>query len=313
MDSPLPNRIAHLVDDATATPVTRTPAQQEAARLNGAKSCGPKTSEGKLISRGNALKHGILAAVITPPQDFRGLDLLYRQIRRRLIAEFTPATFSGQATVDALAHDFVRLARAKRVLEASQRPRDLPPEDEERRLQLVAARRDLALFRSALAAWAAHEPWEFPLPQASRIASRLMAMLAGVEQDLAEADDPDLEPMDPIDVELRIPQTRMIKALGASRKRFNDRALLMGALTGERPLGKVANRRLRALLVFAAESTRSYLEQNKTTWTHLQRLADNDAARGATVENLPLLLKLERYQGQIERAIDRKIRRLQGK
>src|SRR5689334_5806535 len=50
-----------------------TAAQIEANRLNAQKSTGPRTVEGKTVSRQNALKHGIDAASIIMPGEDPGL------------------------------------------------------------------------------------------------------------------------------------------------------------------------------------------------------------------------------------------------
>ena len=46
-----------------------SPAQLEANRKNAQRSCGPRTAEGKAISRRNALKHGLTGAGIVLPTD----------------------------------------------------------------------------------------------------------------------------------------------------------------------------------------------------------------------------------------------------
>ena len=46
-----------------------SPAQLEANRRNAQRSCGPRTAEGKAISRRNALKHGLTGAGIALPTD----------------------------------------------------------------------------------------------------------------------------------------------------------------------------------------------------------------------------------------------------
>ena len=46
-----------------------TPAQIEANRRNALKSTGPRTAEGKEISRRNALKHGLAAETLVMPED----------------------------------------------------------------------------------------------------------------------------------------------------------------------------------------------------------------------------------------------------
>ena len=99
MEQAFTNRIGGFIDDDDGGPVivARSPAQRAAARRNGAVSRGPVTPEGKAKSRLNSLKHGLLARVLVPPADARNHDRLYIKIRRELIEELRPATFTQRA------------------------------------------------------------------------------------------------------------------------------------------------------------------------------------------------------------------------
>jgi len=122
LDASSTNRISNLWGDspAAAIPsvVSRSPAQREAARRNGAMSRGPISPEGKARSSANAIKHGVLARKITPPCDIRGDDRMFQKARQSLIHDLQPQTYSQHAAVDSLAHDFVVLARARAMVEA---------------------------------------------------------------------------------------------------------------------------------------------------------------------------------------------------
>ena len=70
--------------------------QQEASRLNGAKSRGPVTPEGKDKVSRNAVKHGYLAKVVTlSPED----ESAFREIHERYVLRFEPR--------DQVEHDLV--------------------------------------------------------------------------------------------------------------------------------------------------------------------------------------------------------------
>src|SRR3981081_4740662 len=51
------------------SPMPTSHRRLRANRLNALKSTGPKTEEGKAISRANALKHGLTATVIKTPEE----------------------------------------------------------------------------------------------------------------------------------------------------------------------------------------------------------------------------------------------------
>jgi hypothetical protein len=75
--------------------------RSEQARLNGAKSHGPKTAAGKTISSLNALKHGRFCKPSTHLFFESGDD--YQLLLDALIAQFRPATLNEHFTVERLA------------------------------------------------------------------------------------------------------------------------------------------------------------------------------------------------------------------
>lgn len=59
---------------------TRSKAQIEASRKNGAKGKGPTSENGKMNSRRNALKHGLAAKFLKPARGPRKQDQLFEQV-----------------------------------------------------------------------------------------------------------------------------------------------------------------------------------------------------------------------------------------
>ena len=140
---------------ALSSPSTRSPAQIRASQENGRLSRGPATEQGKLASRKNALKHGLRAMVVRLPSDVRGDDRRYRLIRRQLIKELEPATFTEHAAVDGLAHDFLQLTRARQMIEVLMRPKPLPAKEQSRWKLLEEDRRTVRLIGTVAKALAA--------------------------------------------------------------------------------------------------------------------------------------------------------------
>ncbi len=92
--------------------MSRTEAQIEASRLNGAKSRGPVTSEGKAISSRNSLKHGIRAATtVIQGENAAAFD----EILADLYAEFEPATITEESLIRTMAAAIWRQGRTIRV------------------------------------------------------------------------------------------------------------------------------------------------------------------------------------------------------
>lgn len=115
----------------------RTEAQIEASRLNGAKSRGPVTAEGKAISSRNSLKHGIRAATIV----IEGENAAeFDEILNGLYEEFEPATISEEALVRTMAAALWRQARNIRV---EQGTLNMQMRNEAKRYPQIANRPDL--------------------------------------------------------------------------------------------------------------------------------------------------------------------------
>ena len=126
-----------------------TAAQIEANRRNAARSCGPKTPEGKMASRANALKHGMTGAgVVLPNEDAA-------EVERRFAAlegEIEPTHEMERILVRRIAVSSVRMDRgveqetahlAERVrqAEADFAPPEGASPEEAARLRAEAGRR----------------------------------------------------------------------------------------------------------------------------------------------------------------------------
>src|SRR5512146_3036313 len=80
-------------------PAMASPAQIAANRANALKSTGPRTGEGKAVSRMNALRHGIDAqSAVIPGEDPAELEALADRYRAR----YRPSTPEEQFLVDTL-------------------------------------------------------------------------------------------------------------------------------------------------------------------------------------------------------------------
>jgi hypothetical protein len=90
-----------------------SPLRAEASRRNGAKSCGPKTPEGKARSAQNALKHGFRAQkhMVLPGEDAAELAAL----EAALIEELAPVGALQAALAQRVVSAVWRLSRAERL------------------------------------------------------------------------------------------------------------------------------------------------------------------------------------------------------
>jgi hypothetical protein len=86
--------------------------QQQANRLNAQRSTGPRTLQGKSVSRFNALKTGIDAeSQVIPGEDPAAFDDLAEEYRQR----WQPALPEERTLVDTLAHDEWQLRRLRKA------------------------------------------------------------------------------------------------------------------------------------------------------------------------------------------------------
>lgn len=86
--------------------------QLHANRLNALKSTGPRTEEGKLKSRLNAVRHGLTAeTVIAALEDAED----YKAFEQKIAADYSPTTAIGQELVARLASVLWRLRRSTRI------------------------------------------------------------------------------------------------------------------------------------------------------------------------------------------------------
>src|SRR3954471_19905047 len=95
-----------------------SPAQIAASRANGLKSRGPRTAEGKAISRRNACKHGMAGdGVVLPEGDAAEVD----RRSTAMLDEMRPSCEMGRYLVRRLARLTVRVERcAARELAANE-------------------------------------------------------------------------------------------------------------------------------------------------------------------------------------------------
>ncbi len=111
-----------------------TEKQLAANRANARKSTGPRTPEGKAISRHNALKHGILAQALIPEALalYESQDA-FDELVTELLDIFKPINAIEELLIQQIAVAYWRLARLyraeagrDRLAPASRRPRRDP-------------------------------------------------------------------------------------------------------------------------------------------------------------------------------------------
>ena len=95
-------------------PMNITPGKLEANRRNAEKSTGPKTANGKAVSKLNALKHGLLAqSVVVQGHKFRESPREFKKLCQEFYANLVPVGPLEEMLVDQIISLTWRLRRAR--------------------------------------------------------------------------------------------------------------------------------------------------------------------------------------------------------
>ena len=283
-------------------PAPRTLAQREAARINGAKSRGPKTAAGKARSRANALKHGLTARLLTPAANVKGDDQNFLAIRAQLLDEFKPRDATARMTIDCLARAYVKLARAAELGEAVYAAPVRDKRESERWDRLQTLRKELDRVDQAINRFDAESFTGLPLKLARQIAKLLVRDVQGVIDYIEDPDGSPPEDMDADELEEYRAEESVYKLIRASRKRLSDIPDLVALLHGDRTPRRGEMKRIRRLLDRAKARRDEVISIHTEVegWLlsghkqHVQRLA---------FDTRPLE-RVARYERQIQREID---------
>ncbi len=122
-----------------------TPSQANASRINGSKSRGPKTAEGRHRSSANSVRHGILAKVHLPQDE---PPALLNDTVEKLASAVVPRNDAEHQIVVRIASGLVKQTRIDRYLQASSELEQLEDDKEEKEIQ-----DRLAVLRRLKAEW----------------------------------------------------------------------------------------------------------------------------------------------------------------
>jgi len=288
--------------------LVRTEAQREASRRNGSQSRGPVTVGGKARSAMNALKHGLLARCVSPPTDMRGQDKLYRDIRRELIEELQPASFTHRTAVDVLARDYVQLARVAAMIEVLQRPTGLSDQDVTQFDELTDARRELKLVMHLVKVCETGEAMGFKSHAADALAGRVVRSVEQLESDMNPNDEDLTEAeMDQFERQQFRQQKEDWAKVRPIKKKLCDRQYLASVFRGERRMPARELSAVAIMLAPLASWLQSCIEEKKCSERRAIQAKENIVLLHAQAPQQ--LMLLQRYQAKIEREICRKLKR----
>lgn len=308
MEQGFSNRIGGLIGEDHSVVAVRSPAQRQASRRNGAVSRGPVTAEGKAKSRLNSLKHGLLARVLVPPADFRNHHRLYIQIRRELIEELQPATFTQRAAVDALARDYVQLARAGAMTEALQQTAAPVDDDLAKRWdQVVEARNAVRAMAAAQKLLLGSDLPGCKSPAADLVAGRIVDAVEQLRADLTPSEDdvPEDELNDFERAELQNLKEQWAK-VRPPRDEMPAKTRIAAVLRGDKRPAAAERKWLRRVLEYVAEATRAWIGTQEDVRRQVEgRQAASLAALASKPDHLMLLF---RYERAIQKMIDDRLK-----
>ena len=322
-------------------PAPRTEAQREASRRNGRKSKGPRTVAGKARSRQNSMKHGLYAKTITPSTDVRNDDQLFQVALKELTRELSPSTFTEHAKVTSLAHDYVQLTRARRLLELLQDPFKLDKmiDDRAEACRKHALRqRELQLVDEMIQEIGQREPPCLEPDDARKVASLVTRQIARLESQVAQwdkehsaiqpkeersvldafmekhVDSPDAggdtEEYHAAEVERIEEDRKLVQLANEGRARIKDEDWLTTFFSGDRVLTQTAALRILQLL----HRVRGYLGVALTSTESAHRAMSEafDDILLDLAKSPDALVRINELVERLEKRIDRGLDKLQG-
>lgn len=301
--------------DSPALPKPRTPAQQRAARINGAKSRGPRTPEGRQRSSKNAVKHALLARAIAPRSDFREDDRIYWSIREELVAEFMPTTFTEYVEVDSLAFHLLQLIRARKMTEIVQKPtQGFSPDDAQRWKEFHENEELAETIEAVIARCAGNQPARCGKEEAKELAQSIHHLvsnnLADVEQLARDRqEDPDCDQQfDEFDREAVAAMESLRKTIGPASQRFLDEPYVAGVLCGSKRAQRGDGERLLKLLEVRARGLRTWLRNHDDVRARMEQAREHNLTLLGRAPERAMLL--QRYARRHEAAVERALRSL---
>jgi hypothetical protein len=241
-----------------------------------------------------------------PPGDREDFDRAYRRIVRNLQEEFGSLTFTEEMEIRSLAHDYFVSDLGRQMVATLLRPNQLSNEDADLWKELRKHDRDFSRVKRAIANYKSGRPWCPTLVRATPLADRLLWFLANAENTLREDQNPDVDPLTQVEIELRAPMTKMLDILGPTRRKLADCDYLVNALMNPTKLTKLQSRRIEALVDYAFTMLLRRPPDNYATLPSKVRM-QSDQMLAKSALNPSRLVVLQQYLGRLDRSIRRKL------